>query len=148
MRNLIAYLIDTVFGLYEAAYSDVLYYGSQAAAASGIPETFSGYVYAGLLILFIPLTVMVIFYKLFDFVNGKIWHWCIAFGIALIAVFFANWGVATNELELFIADENNNPNIDSFIFEYSLYTMIVSTIPALIGILWKFISTNNKYNPF
>ena len=148
MRDLIAYLLDTVFSLYDEAYTGVLYYGSQAASASGIPETFSGYAISGWLILFIPLLVMLLFYKVFDFVNGKIWHWLIAFVIALFAVFFANWGIATHELEPFIINPKNNPNINSFIFEYSFYTAIISIIPTLLGILWKLISTNNKYNPF
>lgn len=147
MRDLIANLME-MFGLDEPTYVDVLYYGSKQAAASYIPETFSGYAISGWAILFIPLLIMFLFYKVFDFVNGKVWHWLIAFVIALFAVFFANWGIATKELESFVIDPENNPNIDSFILEYSFYTMIISIIPALIGILWKLISTNNKYNPF
>ena len=148
MRDLIAYVIETLFGLYDEVYSDVLYYGSEAAAASGLPEAFSGYMISGWLIILIPIFVMLLFYKAFDLVNGKVWHWLIAFVIALFFVFLANWGIATKELETFISDPDNNTNIDSFIIEYGFFTMIISIIPSLIGITWKFISTNNRYNPF
>jgi hypothetical protein len=91
---------------------------------------------------------MFIFYRGTDLVHGKLWHWVVAFLITLLVVLITCMGIARLELVEFIVDPGNNPHINAFIFEYGIVSMLISIIPAFAGILFKFISINNKYNPF
>ena len=144
MRSLIAFLIETVFNHYDDKYSPVLFYGN----TQFILQTFSGYVISGLIAILIPVIIMILFYKVFDFVHGKLWHWIVTSTISLLTVLIVNIVVTRNQLIDFVIDETNNPNVGSFIFEYSFYIMVISIIPLILTILFKYSSKNNKYNPF
>lgn len=143
MRYLIAYLIEDVFGLYHEKYSPFLFYGEEGFEA----HAFSGYIISGWLSILVPLLIMFLFYKMFDLVHGKLWHWILTFGISLITVLVANIFITRDQLVNFVIDPTNNPHVESFIFEYSFYIMIISIIPTLLWTLLKYFSKNNKYNP-
>ncbi len=132
MKELFASIIERL--VYHDTYTEVMYEGS-------------AYTFTFLGILLVPILLELIFYFLWDPIPAKFWKWMIIFPISFILVVGLAVWLANDELLEFL-DNDEFPDATSYIFEYAIWSGILSFVPFLLGAVLKFFSTNNKYNPF
>ena len=132
LNNLIATMIETWFGFFHDVFSSAMY-------------DLRVYGISFWLVLFIPIIILFVFYKLIDIVGGKTWHFILFVLIALVIEYLSNVGLLFGVLTEYTQDEG----FVAFVNEYSLLATFVSLISTIIGTIGlRYLSTNNKYNPF
>ena len=135
MKDLIAPVIENVFNLYQPEYSGTLYNGI-------------GYTLISWIVWLTPLVLLFIFYYLWDPILGKVWQWLIIVGVSFLVIGFAVNAAVSEELAIYLVDQETYPDAGSFVFKISAYSAIVGLVVAMIWtaiIKWR--STNNKLNP-
>lgn len=132
LNNLIATMIETWFGFFHDVFSNAIY----DKDVYGISFW---------LVLLIPIIILFVFYKLIDIVGGNMWHFILFVLIALVIEYLSNVGLLFGVLSKYTQDEG----FVAFVNEYSLYATIISLISTIIGTIGlRYLSTNNRYNPF
>ena len=132
INNLIATIIESWFGFFDEVFSDAMF-------------DIGVYGISFWLILFIPIISLAIFYKLIDIVGGKLWHYLLVVLVLLLIEYFSNVGLLYGTMVEYVQEEG----FSSYVYEFSLYATIISFVSLLIGTFGlRYISTNNRYNPF
>ena len=80
LNNLIATMIETWFGFFHDVFSNAMY-------------DLRVYGISFWLVLFIPIVILFVFYKLIDIVGGKTWHFILFVLIALVIEYLSNVGL-------------------------------------------------------
>jgi len=57
-----------------------------------------GYIKLGLSFILIPLVCWVLFYYLWKYPYGKLWHWLVWLAVTVLIVFCAAYGIANTEI--------------------------------------------------
>jgi hypothetical protein len=132
INNFIATVIESWLSFYHDVFSDAMF----EIGVYGISFW---------LILLIPILSLAVFYKLIDVVGGKLWHFIITVIIILLIEYFSNVGLLFSLLAGYAQDEG----FSSYVYEFSFYATLVSIVSVIIGTAGlRYISTNNRYNPF
>ena len=88
MDELFGTIYDTVFGIFDNKYFLIF----QHLYENG------GYLKFGLSFILIPLICWILFYYLWKYPYGKLWHWLIWIAITVFIVSVATYGIANNEI--------------------------------------------------
>ena len=133
MRELIAgFIEDFPFYYYDKLFSEEMF-------------ATAGYSFPGWIILFLPLILLLVFYKVIDKTGGKRVHYFLTVLISLVLVFITNVGIIFGQL----VNLGDADGLNTYVYTTSVYLMILSIIPILVWTIGlRFISTNNRYNPF
>lgn len=94
MKDLFAFIYENLFGLYNSNFKlifDNLY-------SNG------GYLLFGAAFILIPLILWGLFYYIWKYPYGRIWHWIAWFLLIIIVVFVSTWALA-NSLVLSPSDQ-------------------------------------------
>jgi hypothetical protein len=145
MKDLLAPIIEDYVIIHDSTndeYLDAIYNSSD-------------YTNMGILLLVITFMLLLTYYKLIDPVLPRITHWLLAVFISLISVAIVCFSLLfTGSMEPFILDyipDESNSLMDPTLlsWEVALVMMTLSIIPLVaFTILLRFISVNNKRNPF
>lgn len=99
---------------------------------------FGGYVKMGIAFIFIPLILLSLFYFIWNYPYGKVWHWLV--WIIIILLFTAGITFSIVNVELFSSSNQNL--INALNNQQSGYQDFASTLPikfALINVLLSLI---------
>jgi hypothetical protein len=88
MKDAFATIYETWFGIYSPDY-DLIYTNLYDGG---------GYIKLGLSFALIPLLLWLLFYFLWRYPYGKIWHWLIWLGVSVVVVFSVSYGIANSEI--------------------------------------------------
>jgi formate hydrogenlyase subunit 3/multisubunit Na+/H+ antiporter MnhD subunit len=104
----------------------------------------------GFLLILTPLILLVLFYKAWEPMRKQRLMYLVVILIILIINYSATTGILNiNECILNIRGGNPPVNIDYFIFQMSMISVIYSVISSLIfSFIIKRFSTHNSHNPF
>jgi hypothetical protein len=141
MKNILAPIVEGILGYNDNVIFCNLLYGS------------SDYTFIFLAIVLIPLIVLSVFYKVIDPILPKRLQWFITVVVSMVLVTIASYLIIMNgSMEICYADPasctmGNEPIGENFITSFTMG--ILSLIPAIgFSFILKYISTNNKTNPF
>ena len=84
MKEFFAAMYESLFGVYHASYPEIfttLY-------------DFGGYVKLGLLFIGLPLLFWFLFYYLWRYPYGRVWHWLLWLLVSAVTVLVVTWLVA------------------------------------------------------
>jgi len=116
MNEFFGTIYDSLFGIFDNLYFLVF----QHLYENG------GYVKLGLSFILIPLVCWILFYYLWKYPYGKIWHWMVWMAVAVLIVFGASYGIANTEI--FGSD---NPALNEAIADAGTgYENYASTLPV------------------
>lgn len=88
MSEFFGTIYDGIFGIYNESYHEIF----QHLFDNG------GYIKMGLSFLLIPFICWLLFYYLWKYPYGKIWHWLIWLAVTVILVFGTTYGIANTEI--------------------------------------------------
>ncbi len=88
MNEFFGTIYDDVFGIFNNLYFLIF----QHLYENG------GYIKLGLSFILIPLVCWLLFYYLWKYPYGKIWHWLIWMCVTVLIVFGATYGIANTEI--------------------------------------------------
>ena len=109
----------------------------------------------GWMLILVPILVLTIFYKFWDPVSSSKLKWFLSLLFVMIISYAGTSIILYNNFEVIqyignYTGENGEPSADYFIFQMSaitlVYGLIISSVLSII--LFRLISTNNRYNPF
>ena len=86
---------------------------------------YGGYISFGMIFILIPLVMWVLFYLVWRYPYGKIWHWLIWWGFISLVVGIVTWQVATVE----IFESNWQPLNDALADPETGYYQYAETLP-------------------
>ena len=115
MKDILAAIYETVFGLYNQTY-DLIF---TALYNDG------GYLKFVLTWLLIPLGCWLLFYYIWRYPYGRWWHWLLWLVVTVIIVFGTTWGIANSEL----LASSNQDLIDAIADPESGYEAYAQTLP-------------------
>ena len=115
IREFFAAIYETVFGIFDGKYSLIF----STLFNDG------GYVKIGLTFVLIPVLCWLIFYYVWRYPYGKLWHWVLWLLISGIIVFGSTWSLANTE----ILASNNQQLIDALNDPDSGYMQYASDLP-------------------
>lgn len=121
MKDLFAPIYETWFGLYNQNY-DLIF---TTLYNDG------GYVKFGLIFTLIPLILWLLFYYVWKYPYGRIWHWLVWLLITFIIVFGLTWGLANSE----IFASSNQGLIDALADPTSGYEVYGSSLPIKYALI-------------
>lgn len=111
-----------------------------------------GYTIILLLLIIIPLISYLIFYRVLDIVVAKRLHFILAVVLVTIILIGTTFGALfqfTSLVDYQGATPEYHLNVELWVFKSSLLTGFISLLTqALSAYLFRFISVNNRYNPF
>ena len=103
-------------------------------------------------LLVIPLVAYLVFYRVLDIVVAKRLHFILAVVIVTIVIIGTTFGALfqfTSLVNYQGAAPEFHSNVESWVLKASMLTGIYSLlIQALSAFVFRFISINNRYNPF
>lgn len=100
----------------------------------------------GISLAVISALFLFVFYKLWDPVKKPLLKWGLILVAVGIVMFATTYGLLISNGELLIID---NPSPQYFVLQMAAISFLYGVIlSALLSILFKYISTGNKYNPF
>ncbi len=132
MRNLFADLYEVIFGIQDPMYHLLFthaYYLSD------------GYVFFGLIFIFIALVMTVLFYFAFRYPYGKWWHWGIMLVVTVIFVFTSTYYLSydlifsNTNMELRNALNDQETGYRNFAYKVTLQISIVNAFLATLVFL-------------
>ena len=88
MNEFFGTIYDTLFGIFNNLYFLIF----QHLYDNG------GYVKLGLSFILIPLVCWLLFYYLWKYPYGKLWHWLVWMAVTVLIVFGATYGIANTEI--------------------------------------------------
>lgn len=148
LSDMFGTIFDTIFGIYDPSFHNPVF---QHLYESGF------YILLGLVFLIIPIILLSLFYFLWKYPYGNIWHWLIWSFIILIVVFLVSFGISDS----FILNSNNPEMhncynlsecynyIGSLPLKYSLANTSISLIIILIiSLIIKRYSKIQTHLPF
>jgi amino acid transporter len=115
MKDILAAIYETLFGLYNQSY-DLIF-------TTLFNE--GGYLKFVLSFVLIPLACWLLFYYVWRYPYGKWWHWLIWLIIVTVIVFGTTWGIANSEI---LASSNQGLN-DAIADPESGYEAYAQTLP-------------------
>lgn len=111
-----------------------------------------GYSIVLALLLAIPLASYLLFYRVLDIVVAKRLHFVIAVVVVTIAIIGTTFGCLfqfTSLVDYQDATPEYHANVEAWVLKASVLTGVYSLlIQALSAFIFRFISINNRYNPF
>lgn len=111
-----------------------------------------GYSIVLVLLLAIPLASYLLFYRVLDIVVAKRLHFVIAVVVVTIVIIGTTFGCLfqfTSLVDYQDATPEYHNNVEAWVLKASVLTGIYSLlIQALSAFLFRFVSINNRYNPF
>lgn len=113
--DIIAAIYETLFDLYNPTYDKIfttLFYDG-------------GYLKFVLAWLLIPLGCWFLFYYIWRYPYGKLWHWLVMLVVTVLLVFGITWGLANSE----IFASSNQDLIDAIADPESGYENFAQTLP-------------------
>lgn len=84
-----------------------------------------GYNFLGATFILIPLFLFAIFYFLWKYPYGKLWHWLVWLFVIFLVASFVSWGISYNEIFL----SNNQSLNDALADPESGYEHYAKTLP-------------------
>ena len=149
MSEFFGTIYDGIFRIYHESYHQIF----QHLFDNG------GYFKMGLTFLLIPLAGWLLFYYLWKYPYGKIWHWLIWLAVIVIIVFITTHGIAVNEifasdnqaLNELIADTDTGYGAyaDSLPVKYALANSLLALILSLLySLVLKQFSKVHIHLPF
>jgi len=84
-----------------------------------------GYIKLGLSVILIPLFCWLVFYYIWRYPYGKLWHWLLWLLFTTALVFAATWGIANTE----IFASSNQDLIDALAAPESGYDVYAASLP-------------------
>ena len=114
MKDIFATIYETWFQLYDSQFSlifDTLYN--------------AGYIMFGLSFILIPLILWLLFYYVWNYPYGKLWHWLVWLIITFLIVAGSTFGIANNEIFVSV----NQALIDALADPESGYEQFAKTLP-------------------
>ncbi|MBZ9787603.1 hypothetical protein LB456_09060 [Psychroflexus sp. CAK57W] len=115
MNDLFAVLYEVTFGIYSEDYRVIF----------NTLFNESGYTYLGLSFILPPLIMFIIFYYVWTYPYGKLWHWVIWLFLCSLLTLGLTWALS-NEL---IFNSSNNQLIDLIANPQSGYEDYALTLP-------------------
>jgi hypothetical protein len=88
MNEFFGKIYDTLFGIFNNLYFLIF----QHLYDNG------GYVKLGLSFILIPLVCWLLFYYLWKYPYGKLWHWLVWMAVTVLIVICATYGIANTEI--------------------------------------------------
>lgn len=143
MNEIIAILYDRLFDW--ATYQQLL----------GMVFDNQDYGKIGWILIIVPLLVLTVFYKFWDPVSNSKLKWYLTMLIIMLILYGGASIVLYNNFEIiqYIGEytgEDGQVDADYFIFQMGMITLVYGLILSFILSIFpfRFISTNNRYNPF
>jgi hypothetical protein len=143
MNDIIAILYDRLFDW--NTYQEL----------SGMVFNNQDYSKLGWILILIPTLTLTIFYKFWDPVSNSKLKWFLTLLFVMIISYVGTSIILYNNFDIIqyignYTGEEGQPSADYFIFQMSaiglVYALILSFVLSII--LFRLISTNNRYNPF
>ncbi len=110
-----------------------------------------GYNNMGLILLFIPLVFLLLFYFIWKYPYGTIWHWLISLGIITIIVGAATFGSVSLAIAKFLVDTNQvvADFTSSLVWKYAILNAFLSLlISFLFSLILRRFSKVQMHLPF
>lgn len=115
-----------------------------------------GFGFIGWAIIALSILLLVLFYKFWDPVEGQLKKWIIVLLINSLLIFGASYLILYNNQGLIEAMGNYSDGIGVnphyFVFQISsisaLYGLFTAFVCCILPLPVKFLSNNNKHNPF
>jgi len=127
------------FGIYDTAYKPIF---------SKLYEN-GGYEKMGYIFILIPLILLGLFYFVWRYPYGKIWHWAVWMGIISVFVFISTIGYANKFLADFLLNEESRDFTSHIISQYGFINLFLAFITGfLISILFKPFSKIQMHLPY
>jgi hypothetical protein len=116
MKETFAAIYDTLFGIYNTQF----YLIFQHLFDNG------GYIKLGFSFILIPLICWVIFYYIWKYPYGKLWHWLVLMVITMLILFVTSYSIAYSEIL-----ESNNQALNDAIADASTgYEEYAASLPV------------------
>lgn len=115
MKDIFAPIYETWFQLYDSQFS--LIFNTLYDAGS--------YIMFGLSFILMPLLLWLLFYYVWNYPYGKLWHWLVWLIISFLIVAGSTFGLANNEI--FVSD--NQALIDALADPESGYEQFAKALP-------------------
>ena len=116
-----ATIYETIFGLYNAQFELIF---------NELYEN-GGYILLGLSFFTLPLFMFIIFYLLWKYPYGKLWHWFFWLLITVVVTIGISWGIASNE----IFSSDNQALNEALLDPDSGYIVYASTLPPKYALI-------------
>ena len=104
------------------------------------------------LLLILPIILYFIFYRILDLVVAEKWHFFLALFIVVLIVIGSTFGALfqfTSLLDYQGATPEYHTDVEFWVMKASLFTGVFSLVfQAVYVVLLRYISINNRYNPF
>lgn len=126
MDQFFAFIYDTLFGVYDPKF--VLIY--QTLFSDG------GYVMFGADFIIIPLIFWLVFYYLWRYPYGKLWHWLTWLLVSVVIVLISTWAIAQKE----IFDSNNQALIQAMADPQTGYRDHAAGLPIRYALINSFLA--------
>lgn len=88
MKEFFAWIYDTVFGIFSNECSEIFHHLFNNG----------GYIKLGFSYILIPLVCWLLFYYLWKYPYGKIWHWFLWLVVTILIVSGITYGIANSEI--------------------------------------------------
>lgn len=133
MNDLVAMIVEPFLSLQP--YTNVMFDSKEYAVSFWI-------------MLLIPMLVLLVFYRFWDKVNSKRYHWILFCTISIILVFMTSVGRLYNSGLMEFIDNPNYDGCVTYMYQYSgLITLYSLVLLLAFTFVFRFISPNNRYNP-
>lgn len=141
---------DLLAGLYESWFDYATY---QDLFRSVFKEQSFGFI--GWAVIVLSILLLIIFYKFWDPVQGQRKKWFLVLLVNSLLIFGASYLILYNNQGLIEAMGNYSEgmvNPHYFVFQISsisaLYGLVIAFICCILPLPVKFLSNDNKHNPF
>ena len=120
MKDIFAAIYETLFGLYNQTY-DLIF----TTLYNDI-----GYIKFGLIFIMVPILFWILFYYVWRYPYGNIWHWLLWLVLTCLTVSFFTWGIANVEILA-----SSNPALINALASNSGYEIFASSLPLKYSII-------------
>ncbi len=109
----------------------------------------------GWMLILVPVISLIVFYKFWDPVKGAKLKWYISLVFIIILCYAITTGILYNNSEIlqYIGNATGavgEVDADYFILQMSIISLVYALIISIVFSMtfFRFLSTNNRYNPF
>jgi len=122
LNDLFAAIYENWFGVWDQGFRPIF--------AKLYKE--GGYVNMGLIFFFIPIVMMAVFYFLWNYPYGKLWHWLVWLAFILLVVFVSTIVSANGFLAEYLLDPETMDFTTRIIRSYAWINTFLALIVSLV----------------
>ncbi len=121
MNELFAAMYESLFGIYNASYPEIF----------STLYDYGGYVKLGLIFLLVPLVFWGVFYLLWRYPYGRVWHWLLWLLLSAVTILVVSWLTAKSA----IFDSGNQALVDALADPESGYKAFAAPLPLRYALI-------------